>query len=91
MSKEYSITFRKLENKTNIHIQYLEEENDNFCMIHPYFVNVNLGDDVRCLLCDGEYVVDVTEWSGIGLSFSEEVKPSEKSLELIHDYIFELK
>ena len=87
MEENYNISFRRLENITSLHIKTIEKLNSKFCSIYPYFINVNLGDDVRFLLCDGEYVVDVTEWSGVGLSFSE-TTPSKEVKDLIHNYLF---
>ena len=86
----YSIEYRRLENKTNLHINALEKINKNFCSIYPYFVNINLGLDVRCLLCDGEYVIDVTQWSGVGLSFSDVLTPSKDIKDLVHKFIFDV-
>ena len=88
MNKEYNITFRRLENKTNLHINDIKKVNKDFCSIHPYFINVNLGKDIRCLLCDGEHIIDVTEWSGFGLSLSNKVDPSEKVRDLINNFVF---
>ena len=88
MSKEFNITFRRLENKTNLHINAIKKVNKDFCAIHPYFVNVNLGDDVRCLLCDGEYIIDISEWSGLGLSLSKEIDPNENIRDLINKFVF---
>ena len=84
----WSIKFRRLENKTNIHIKAINKLNSDFCCIYPYFINVNLGKDVRILLCDGEYIVDISEWSGIGLSISEEINPTEEVLNIIHNFLF---
>jgi hypothetical protein len=89
MSQEYSITFRRLENKTNLHINDIKKVNKDFCSIHPYFVNVNLGKDIRCLLCDGQHIIDVTEWSGFGLSLSNKIDPTEKVKDLINNFVFD--
>jgi hypothetical protein len=77
MSQEYSITFRRLENKTNLHINDIKKVNKDFCSIHPYFVNVNLG------------IIDVTEWSGFGLSLSNKIDPTEKVKDLINNFVFD--
>ena len=86
----WNINFRRVENKTNLHINYIKDLNSKFCCIYPYFINVNLGPDVRTLLCDGEHIIDVSEWTGIGLSLSEEIDPSKEVRNLINKYIFEL-
>ena len=90
MSKSYSISFKRLENKTIHHINAIKKINSDFCDIYPYFINVDLGPDVRCLLCDGTNVIDVTEWSGHGLSLSDELIPSEDIKDLIHEFVFEV-
>jgi len=90
MSKEFNITFRRLENKTNLHINAIKKVNKDFCAIHPYFVNVNLGEDVRCLLCDGEYVIDISEWSGLGLSLSKKIDSNENIRDLINKFVFDV-
>lgn len=87
---DYSITYKRLENKTSLHINAMKKINKDFCPTYPYFINVNLGIDIRCLLCDGSYIIDVTEWSGIGLSFSDVLTPSKEIKDLIHKYIFNI-
>ena len=86
----YSITYKRLENKTILHIDGMRMLNKDFCSTHPYLININLGEDIRCLLCDGEYIIDITHWSGVGLTFSTEILPSFSVRELVEDYIFNI-
>lgn len=90
MSKSYSISFKRLENKTIHHINAIKKINSDFCVIYPYLINVDLGPDVRILLCDGTNVIDISEWSGIGLSISKEINPTEDIKDLIHEFVFEV-
>lgn len=88
MSK-YDITYRKLLSYTMHHANVVRKINPNFCLHSPYFINVELGDDIRTLICDGEYIIPVT-WNGRGMELSEEVKPSDRVLRLIHLELFDV-
>ena len=84
----WNINYRRLKNLTNLHIKDIEKINSDFCSFYPYFINVNLGKDVRTLLFDGKYIIDVSKWSGIGLCLSKEFDPEEEVKNIIHEFIF---
>lgn len=84
----WTIKFRRLENKTNIHIKAIYKLKPDFCSFYPYFINVNLGKDVRVLLCDGKNIIDVSDWSGSGLSLSKEVDPTEEVKNIVNEFVF---
>ena len=82
------ITFRLVNNITLYHIKEIENKNKRFCTHKPYLINVNIGPKFKVLLCDGEYIMDITDWSGIGMSMTSEVEPSKRVRSLVEQYLF---
>lgn len=87
---KYSITYRWIINLTGNHVRYLREKEPNFCTISPIIVNVCLGDEQQVLITDGTYVLDIENWSGIGLKLSQEYEPNPEIKNLIHKKVFEV-
>lgn len=88
MSK-YEIIYRRLENYTGLHQQFVLDIEPKFLINNCYFINVNLHPEYRMFVCDGKYLVELPETlSGIGLTFSERVDPQQEIVDIIHNKIF---
>src|SRR5210317_1277765 len=85
--KLFKVAFRYLEIKNNLHIAEVEKIEPNFCMIRPIAINISIPDKDVFLLFDGSYIIDLTNWSGVGLGFSKEFKPKQSILDSLHKWL----
>ena len=85
--KLFKVSFRHLERKTNLHVVEAKKIEPRFCMIKPIAINISIpGKDV-VLLFDGSYIVNLTTWSGVGLSFSKEIEPDQSMTDTLHKWL----
>ena len=82
------IQFRLVSSVSIYQIDQIKKMNSKFCTTLPYIVNIYLKGVLTVLLCDGEHIIDITKWSGIGLRYSTEVEPTDEVRELVEKYLF---
>ena len=87
---KYEIKYRWIINLTGHHVRSLREKEPNFCTLSPVIINVNLGDEKHVFCCDGTYLIDISNWSGIGLKLSEEYDPNPQIKDLVHSKVFDV-